>query len=149
SSFLLPVGSRQPKRNLAEIARLRTERAGVLERSYSMGDQRATGPSSATLRGTGRPTKAAPRSDRMNATHEEIDTGVESNAHETTIQAPKPKKRGGGPRTPEGKDRSRRNALKHGLRAEVVLPDDLVPIVAERLKRFARELVPTNLDEEM
>ena len=36
-----------------------------------------------------------------------------------------PKKRGGGPRTPEGRERSKRNALKHGLLAQVVFPDDL------------------------
>ena len=35
--------------------------------------------------------------------------------------APPAKRRGGGPRTPEGKARSRENALKHSLRAEAGL----------------------------
>jgi hypothetical protein len=72
---------------------------------------------------------------------------------ETTVQENSPpplaKKRGGGPKTPEGKSRSRRSALKDGFRAQVVLPDDLAAIVTERTARFTAELVPTNLDEEM
>ena len=47
-------------------------------------------------------------------------------------EVPVPRPRSGGPRTPEGKERSRRNAMKHGLRARVILPDDLAAAVAER-----------------
>jgi hypothetical protein len=32
-----------------------------------------------------------------------------------------PKKRGGGPKTPEGKERAKANSMKHGLRAKVLV----------------------------
>ena len=38
-----------------------------------------------------------------------------------------PVKRGGGPKTPAGKAASRRNALKHGLTASLLLPEVLQP----------------------
>src|SRR4051794_41840024 len=47
------------------------------------------------------------------------------------------KKRGGGPRTPEGKEQSKRNALKHGMRAKVLLPDDLAAAVEARTEELA------------
>ena len=50
--------------------------------------------------------------------------------------------RSGGPRTPEGKARSRRNALKTGLRAKVVLPEDLAIVVAQRTTEFVAEFQP-------
>ena len=34
-----------------------------------------------------------------------------------------PRKRGGGPRTPEGRDRAKRNSVRHGMRAREVFPD--------------------------
>src|SRR4051794_27253033 len=52
------------------------------------------------------------------------------------------KKRGGGPRTAEGRERAKRNALKHGLMAESVLPDDLAEVVAARTVAFNVEFAP-------
>ena len=53
-----------------------------------------------------------------------LDTGVKGTAAASDadpagpdpvpVPAPAPKKRGGGPKTAEGKDRSRRNALRDG-----------------------------------
>src|SRR4051794_1310350 len=54
-----------------------------------------------------------------------------------------------GPRTPEGKEQSRRNALKHGVAgAGVVLPDDEQEAVAERLAQWHSSLRPWNALEE-
>ncbi len=48
-----------------------------------------------------------------------------------------------GPRTTEGKERSRRNALKHGLAgAGIVLPESDAAEVARRTAAFEEELVP-------
>src|SRR5258705_9060172 len=58
------------------------------------------------------------------------------------------RKRGGGPRTPEGKEQSKRNALKHGMRAKVLLPDDLAAAVAERTAELAGEFLPGSPYEE-
>src|SRR4051794_30440969 len=58
------------------------------------------------------------------------------------------KKRGGGPRTPEGKEQSKRNALKHGMRAKVLLPDDLAAAVAGRTAELADEFGPESPYEE-
>src|SRR5258707_95790 len=58
------------------------------------------------------------------------------------------RKRGGGPRTPEGKEQSKRNALKHGLRAKVLLPDDLAAAVADRKTQLNGEFEPRSPYEE-
>jgi hypothetical protein len=47
---------------------------------------------------------------------------------------PATRRRGGGPRTPEGKRQSRRNALGDGLRAETCLPDDMAAAVRARVE---------------
>ena len=48
-----------------------------------------------------------------------------------------------GPRTPEGKDRSRFNAVKHGLRAKSdILPGEDVEAFQVRLEGWTRELDP-------
>ncbi len=52
------------------------------------------------------------------------------------------RRRGGGPKTPEGKLRSRRSSLKHGLCSKEVLPDDLAAIVARRTAEFVAEFQP-------
>lgn len=52
------------------------------------------------------------------------------------------KARSGGPKTPEGKDASRRNALKHGMRARVLLPGDLADAIAARNRQFTDEFQP-------
>jgi hypothetical protein len=57
-------------------------------------------------------------------------------------------RRGGGPRTPEGKEQSKRNALKHGLRAKVVLPEDLAAAVDARTAELAEEFEPRSSYEE-
>src|ERR1700722_18737763 len=49
-----------------------------------------------------------------------------------------------GPKTPEGKARSRGNALKHGLTGEgVVLPNEDAAEVERRLAAFQEELQPS------
>ncbi|RUL81179.1 hypothetical protein, partial [Tautonia sociabilis] len=54
-----------------------------------------------------------------------------------------------GPRTPEGKARSRRNGLKHGLAAEVLVPEDDRHRAAfdAALARWEREAGPDNVVE--
>jgi hypothetical protein len=75
------------------------------------------------------------------------DIAVSATPTPTDIE-PAPKRRGGGPRTPGGKERSKRNALKHGLRAESLLPDDLADAVAARTTEFAAEFAPETAYEE-
>jgi hypothetical protein len=54
-----------------------------------------------------------------------------------------------GPRTPQGKEQSRRNALKHGLAgAGIVLPEDEAEAVAERQEQWHSALRPWNPYEE-
>jgi hypothetical protein len=53
-----------------------------------------------------------------------------------------------GPKTPQGKDRSRRNGLKHGLSgAGVVLPDDMRAEVDRLIAAYSREFRPANESE--
>ena len=50
-----------------------------------------------------------------------------------------------GPQSPEGKERSRRNGLKHGLTGEgVVVPDEDLAAIAERFEAFQADLKPRN-----
>jgi hypothetical protein len=67
---------------------------------------------------------------------------------ETASVPAAPKKRGGGPRSPEGRERSRRNSLKHGLCSKVVLPNNLGEAVARRTEEFAAEFQPRSSYEE-
>jgi hypothetical protein len=60
------------------------------------------------------------------------------------VSAPTPKKRGGGPRTEEGKMASRCNSMTHGMRAKVLLPDDLVDAVAARTAEMNAQHAPAN-----
>ena len=54
-------------------------------------------------------------------------------------------KRSKGPTTPEGKSRSRRNSLKHGMTgAGIVLPSEDVAAVAARFSEFEADLKPRN-----
>jgi hypothetical protein len=56
--------------------------------------------------------------------------------------APPAQKRGGGPRTEQGRLVSRRNALKDGLRAKVLLPDGLEAVIAARTAEFDEQFQP-------
>jgi hypothetical protein len=84
-----------------------------------------------------RPAAAPPRDTRP---HPMIDTPDQPPAPEA--DSPAAKSRSGGPRTPEGKLNSRKNALKHGLRAQVLLPDDLAEAAASRTAELAAEFQP-------
>ena len=66
------------------------------------------------------------------------------NACATVTDSPVAKKRSGGPRTREGKEASRKNALKHGLRSQVIFPDDMAEVVESRVLAFTAEFSPTN-----
>src|SRR5947209_8483193 len=70
------------------------------------------------------------------ATETQTETGVV--AHD----ADAPRARSGGPRTAEGKERSRRNAMKHGLRASILVPDDMADEADRRAIEFAGEFAP-------
>src|ERR1700722_11563580 len=55
-----------------------------------------------------------------------------------------------GPKTPEGKERSRRNALKHGLTGEgVALPDEDAAEVASRFQELQEELKPNGISSRL
>ncbi|WP_169977430.1 hypothetical protein [Tautonia rosea] len=53
-----------------------------------------------------------------------------------------------GPKTVEGKARSRRNGLTHGLAAQVVVPDDFGLDLERALQRWEREAGPDNVVEQ-
>jgi hypothetical protein len=77
----------------------------------------------------------------------------QGSANATTIPDPEPitppkKKRGGGPRTPEGKRRSSMNALKDALTARVVLPDELVAAMERYQVDLTKKYAPRTSDEE-
>jgi hypothetical protein len=59
-----------------------------------------------------------------------------------------PKKRGGGPKTPEGKKRAKANSMKHGLRAKVLLPEELVAAFDEHKAELARHFLPRSRYED-
>jgi hypothetical protein len=61
---------------------------------------------------------------------------------------PARKPRSGGPRTQAGKDASKRNALKHGMRSEVVFPEDLAAVIAERTGQYNALFQPVGPYEE-
>src|SRR3954454_1415865 len=55
-----------------------------------------------------------------------------------------PKKRGGGPRTPGGKARAKYNSMKHGLRAKVLLPAELVADYEGHKAELTRQFAPAS-----
>jgi len=62
----------------------------------------------------------------------------------STCQAPAslPLPRSGGPRTEEGKENSRRNSLKRGLRSKIVFPDDMADLIEVRVREFTEAFKP-------
>ena len=79
-----------------------------------------------------------------------MSTGLAPSNSTQTAPAPAAEsKRSGGPRSAEGKENSRRNALKRGLRSKIVFPDDLVDIIENRYRDFAAEFVPRSTYEEV
>ncbi len=55
-----------------------------------------------------------------------------------------------GPRTPEGKNRSKFNALKHGMTAQtLVLPDEDANVLQIRLETFLTQIQPQNEVEQL
>ncbi len=60
------------------------------------------------------------------------------------------KKRGGGPKTPEGRARSSRNATQHGLRATKVLllPDESQEEYDEMVAGWRKQFLPADYQEE-
>ncbi len=62
--------------------------------------------------------------------------------------APRPRKRGGGPKTEEGKNIAHRNATKHSLRARLVLPDELETAYHETRTAYFDELKPVGRVEQ-
>jgi hypothetical protein len=82
-----------------------------------------------------------------------ISDGLEENGANLTeengpTEGSSARKRGGGPKTAEGKENSRRNALKHGLCAKVLLPAEMAATVAARKEDFAGEWEPASPYEE-
>src|SRR4051812_1545285 len=55
-----------------------------------------------------------------------------------------PKRRGGGPKTPEGKARAKYNSMKHGLRAKVLLPAELVAAYEAHKAELTRQFAPAS-----
>src|SRR5579871_3488266 len=58
-----------------------------------------------------------------------------------------PKKRGGGPRTQAGRDSSKRNALKHGMMAKEVFPEDLAAEIQAAVAELVAQFRPTTAYE--
>src|SRR5256885_15302948 len=58
-----------------------------------------------------------------------------------------PRKRGGGPKTQEGRDRAKRNSLKHGMMAKEVFPDDLAAAVQAAIAELSAQFRPTTAYE--
>src|SRR3954463_10812111 len=67
---------------------------------------------------------------------------AELNSRDTPEAAPK--KRGGGPRTPEGKARAKYNSMKHGLRAKGLLPAQLVAAYEAHKAELTRQFAPAS-----
>src|SRR4051794_26399533 len=76
-------------------------------------------------------------------------TAAQPPGHEPGPPPVPAKKRGGGPRTPEGRDASKRNSLKHGLLAESVFPDELADAIARHTDLLKREFAPASPYEEL
>lgn len=64
----------------------------------------------------------------------------------TVVSAPPaaapPRKRGGGPKSAAGKRKSRRNAIKSGLRSRILFPEELAAKIDQRAVEFERDFGP-------
>ncbi len=68
---------------------------------------------------------------------------------ETALEMAEEKKRGGGPKTPEGKARSSQNALKHGGRSEtLILPGEEQADFDKVAEGWRKEFEPEGYQEE-
>src|SRR5262245_52388670 len=54
------------------------------------------------------------------------------------------KKRGGGPRTAAGREASKRNSTRHGMRAQVVFPEELGRLIEQRTIAIAARFAPAD-----
>ena len=57
--------------------------------------------------------------------------------------------RGGGPQTAAGRDQSRRNAMKDGLAAEVIFPEDLQAVIDQHIQLFTWHFRPISTFERL
>jgi hypothetical protein len=73
------------------------------------------------------------------------------NGNSTSGQTPSevPAKRSGGPRTKRGKNRSSRNATRHGVFAAVVLPEESPKMYRDILHAFCDYIKPNDRAEEI
>jgi hypothetical protein len=88
--------------------------------------------------------------DCLEAAEAQVDAiapGPEPAPDPNPVEAPR-KKRGGGPKTEAGKQSSRWNAYQHGMRAKVLMPDDMAAAVAERKDDLLQEFGPDSPYEE-
>src|SRR5262249_17810601 len=65
-----------------------------------------------------------------------IDAEADAGLPDVDGAEPAAKSRGGGPRTVEGRNASRRNAMKDGLASEVVFPEELQVRIDRRTAQF-------------
>ena len=92
--------------------------------------------------------------DRTGAAHAMSDdvVTIEADATTTTTASgpaedptpPRSRKGIGGPKTAEGKAKASRNALKHGFRAEVHIPEEIAHLAELRVDQFVGDLQPAN-----
>src|ERR1700704_4042465 len=100
-----------------------------------------------------RPVEAAPmiaHADRPEADGAQLHSvapNPEPEPEPDPAEAPR-KKRGGGPKTEAGKQSSRWNAYQHGMRAKVLMPDEMAAAVAERKDDLTQEFSPDSPYEE-
>src|SRR5262249_22805728 len=73
-----------------------------------------------------------------------VDSGADAGPPDVNAAEPAAKPRGGGPRTVEGRNASRRNGMKDGLASEVVFPEELQVRIDCRTAQFDAQFAPRN-----